>query len=80
MRAMEPRLRITRWLGNVPVEAECSACANATFRISEWNSGEPFHQPDRQHYQDILQLRFDLHLVNVHGTKREDINGRKQNS
>ena len=80
MRTKEPRLRVTRWLGDVPVEAECSSCANASFKVSEWNAGEPFHQPNRQRYQDILQLRFDQHLASVHGQKREDSHDGGENS
>jgi hypothetical protein len=55
-------------MGDIPVEAHCSACADSRFNVAEWNSGEPLHQPNRQHYQDVLQQVFDLHCRTVHGT------------
>jgi hypothetical protein len=63
----EPRLRVTKWCGDVPVEAKCSICEWTSFKVAEWNSGEPLHHPDRQHYQDILQQAFELHCEVAHG-------------
>lgn len=62
----EPRLRVTKWAGSVPVEAECTACGDAIFKVEEWDSGEPLQEPDRQHYQDILQYGFDQHCAAAH--------------
>jgi hypothetical protein len=69
MKTKEPRLRVTKWNGSIPVEAECSACGGVTFKIEEWNSGEPLTEPDRQHYQDILQFGFDEHCAVAHRGK-----------
>ena len=66
MSTEEPRLRVTKWLGSVPVEAECTACGDAIFKVEEWDSGEPLQKPDRQHYHDILQYGFDKHCAAAH--------------
>jgi len=68
----EPRLRVTKWFTDVAIEAECTACAGSRFKVAEWNSGEPFHQPDRQHYQDILQQAFEIHRQTAHGARRDE--------
>jgi hypothetical protein len=66
-------MRVTKWFGDVPLEAECSACAVMRLKVAEWNSGEPLHQPDRQHYQDILQQAFELHCKTAHGARGEKL-------
>lgn len=72
MTTKEPRLRVTKWVGSVPVEAECTACRDAIFKVEEWDSGEPLQEPDRQHYQDILQFGFDQHCATSHGLRAEE--------
>ena len=57
----KPFLRVTRWLGDIPVEAECTACAEAKFRV---NSAS--HRPSREEYQKALQREFDHHVKTVH--------------
>jgi len=59
-------LRVTKWLGDIPVEAECTACAAAEkFRVIPTS-----HRPNREEYSRQLQRAFDHHLKTVHA--RED--------
>jgi hypothetical protein len=58
----KPFLRVTKWLGDIPVEAECIACQGAeTFRV---NSSS--HRPTREEYAKQLQSAFDRHCQTVH--------------
>jgi hypothetical protein len=52
----KPVIRVTKWLGDIPVEATCSACPSVSFRAQ--GSG---HRPNREEYQRSLQLQFDAH-------------------
>lgn len=59
----KPFLRVTQWLGDIPVEAECTACAGeARFRVASAS-----HRPTREEYSGQLQNAFDHHLKTVHG-------------
>ena len=55
------RMRVTQWLGDIPVEAECAACAGVRFRAS--GTG---HRPDRIQYAESLQRQFDRHVRTSH--------------
>ena len=76
MRTKEPTLRITKWLRTadlsgteIPLEAECSACADARFEAPfslRHHLVQPFHQPDRDRFQQSLQAAFDRHVSDVH--------------
>jgi hypothetical protein len=57
----KPSLRVSKWMGEIPVEAACTACPNVTFRA---NSGS--HRPSRQEYQESLQRQFDAHYKSIH--------------
>ena len=57
----KPTLRVTRWLGDIPVEAYCTACPSIIFRAH--SSG---HQPERAAHQKSLQEQFDEHCRLVH--------------
>jgi hypothetical protein len=76
MRTKQPAPRITKWLrsstiaeADVPLEGECTACADVQFR-APFNLGrhrqKPFHQPDRERFQEALQRAFDRHVKLVH--------------
>jgi hypothetical protein len=52
----KPTIRVTKWLGDIPVEAACSACASAIFRAK--GSG---HRPNREEFQKSIQAQFDEH-------------------
>ena len=89
MRTRKPSLRITRWLRRIgspepriPFEAECSACADAQFKIKHdkrWEERRPkTHLPwgDPNRYVNLLQLEFEEHMKLVHPEEYERI--RKQ--
>jgi hypothetical protein len=59
----KPSLRVTKWLGDIPVEAECTACPTAEkFRAVSGSS----HRPNRDEYAKQLQRAFDFHFQSVH--------------
>lgn len=57
----KPALRVTKWLGDIPVEASCTAGPAVSFRAQ--GSGR---RPNREEYQKSLQARFDTHCKTVH--------------
>jgi hypothetical protein len=57
----KPTIRVTKWLGDIPVDATCTACASAVFKAK--GSG---HRPNREEYQKSLQEQFDAHCKAVH--------------
>lgn len=61
----KPFIRVTKWMGDIPVEAECTSCAEVKFQARSAS-----HRPVREEYQNVLQREFDLHLKTVHS--RED--------
>jgi hypothetical protein len=56
------RLRVTKWLGDIPVEIECTACR-------EWkvHATSTSHRPNREEYTKQLEQAFDQHFKIVHG-------------
>lgn len=48
-------LRVTRWLGDIPVEAQCTFCPTVSFR-EQGASG----RPNREEYQKSLKAQFDI--------------------
>lgn len=56
-----PFLRVSRWLGDIPVEGECTACAGVRFNVRAIS-----HRPNREEYQKSLQSAFRAHLKNAH--------------
>jgi len=61
MPTKKPFLRGTKWLGSVPVEAECTACPGVKFKAI---SGS--HRPNQEEYAKSLQQQFDAHLRQAH--------------
>jgi hypothetical protein len=72
MEAKEPSLRITRWLQtpasrfDIPLEAECTACSDARFKIDDVRRKEL--EPTHAGYLKFLEVQFDQHLRLVHPT------------
>lgn len=77
VRTQVPELRITRWLRRydrqpIPFEGECTACANAQFKIKHdkrstyWAYGE---LPESNDYAKKLQDMFEEHLRVAHMAK-----------
>ena len=60
MPTKKPFLRGTKWLGNIPVEGACTACA-VKFKAIAGS-----HRPDREEYAKSLQQQFDAHLKQAH--------------
>jgi hypothetical protein len=58
----KPTLRVTKWLGDIPVEAVCTACPATSFRAQSSS-----HRPNREEYQKSLQTQFDAHYKAAHG-------------
>lgn len=73
MRSQIPELRITRWLRKhgaqpIPFEAECTACADAQFKIKHDKRMEynPRFEADADKYLSDLQKMFEEHLHLLH--------------
>jgi hypothetical protein len=64
----KPFLRVTKWLGDIPVEAECTACRDeAKFRVASAS-----HRPTREEYSAQLQRAFDQHLKTAHAPESDE--------
>ena len=61
----KPSLHATKWLGDIPVEGECTSCPDVKF-----DAASVSHRPNREEYQQSLQRQFDIHFLKVH--MRED--------
>ena len=61
----KPFLRVTKWLGTIPVEAECTACSDAKFQGQSLS-----HRPNLAEYQEALQRAFDHHVKAVHSVEK----------
>ncbi len=60
----KPFLRVTKWLGDIPVEAECIACpGKEKFRVLSAS-----HRPTRDEFAKQLQSAFDQHCKAEHAT------------
>lgn len=57
----KPTIRVRKWLGDIPVEADCSACPGVVFRAKGSS-----HRPNREEFQKSLQAQFDEHCKAVH--------------
>jgi len=57
----KPVIRVTKWLRNIPVEAQCNACPDVSFRAQATT-----HRPNREEYQKSLQAQFDAHCKVAH--------------
>jgi hypothetical protein len=72
LRTREPMLRIIKWLrtrdtpgGDIPLEAECTACSDVKFGIA-YDVRQNFHAPTHDDYLANLQRAFDRHFELVH--------------
>jgi hypothetical protein len=57
----KPFLRVTKWLGDIPVEAECTSCPGDKFQAVSSH-----HRPNKAEYQEQLQRAFDRHCGEIH--------------
>ena len=57
----KPTIRVTKWLGDIPVEAGCSACSAVVFKAVGSS-----HRPNHEEFQRSLQTQFDTHCKEVH--------------
>lgn len=57
----KPVIRVTKWLSDIPVEAQCSVCPNVSFRAQGSS-----HRPNREEYSKSLQSQFDAHVKAAH--------------
>jgi hypothetical protein len=60
----KPFLCVTKWLGDIPVEAECRACTDTKFQVASTS-----HRPTKEEYQSALQREFNHHLKTVHASE-----------
>src|SRR5450631_4763819 len=57
----KPMLRVTKWLGDIPVEGCCTLCPGSLFHAA---SGH--HRPQKAEYTERLQRAFDRHVADCH--------------
>jgi hypothetical protein len=57
----KPSLHVTKWLGDIPVEIECTSCPEWRFHATPST-----HRPNREEYSRQLQRAFDNHFKTVH--------------
>jgi len=57
----KPMIRVTKWLGDIPAEAGCSACPGVVFKATG-----SCHRPNREEYQKSIQAQFDAHCKAAH--------------
>jgi hypothetical protein len=60
-----PSLRVTKWLGDIPVEGVCTSCPDAEFRPS-WKN----RRPNKSQNEEKMKQAFGRHFREVH--TRED--------
>ena len=57
----KPTLRVTKWLADIPVEAQCTLCPAASFKAQGTS-----HRPNREEYQKSLLAQFESHCKAAH--------------
>ena len=57
----KPTLRVTKWLADIPIEAQCTRCPAVSFKAQGTT-----HRPNREEYQKSLQAQFDAHSNAAH--------------
>jgi hypothetical protein len=60
----KPTLRVTKCLGDIPVEGRCSLCPDTLFHAIS-----PHHRPQKAEYIERLQRAFDRHVADLHSDK-----------
>ena len=63
----KPVLRVSKWLGDIPVKAYCAVCPDATFRAKSSS-----HRPNGEEYRASLQAQFESHCREVHSASEND--------
>jgi hypothetical protein len=61
----KPTLRVTKWLGDIPIEGCCSLCPETLFHATSAH-----HRPQKAEYIERPQRAFDSHVADCH---REEI-------
>lgn len=67
MTMKKPTLRVTKWLGDIPIEGSCTLCPTTLFRPAPVH-----HRPQKTEYTEMLQRAFDRHVADCH---REEARG-----
>jgi hypothetical protein len=57
----KPTLRVTKWLGDIPVEANCTGCPGVLFKAIRASN-----RPNKEEYKKSLQAQFDAHFQSLH--------------
>jgi hypothetical protein len=57
----KPTLRVTKWLGDIPVEARCTLCPDSRFTVASTHD-----RPQKAEYSEQLQRAFDHHVAECH--------------
>jgi len=60
----KPFLRVTKWLGDIPVEAHCILCPETIFKARSES-----HRPSCDEYAKSLEAQFQEHRKLVHGVE-----------
>jgi hypothetical protein len=63
----KPAIRVVKWLADIPVEAQCTACPTVIFRAQGTS-----HRPNRDEYAQSLQAQFDEHCRSAHPPDNRD--------
>jgi hypothetical protein len=63
-----PTIHVTKWLGDIPIEAECTACPGQ----EKMKAASPHHRPNKAEYQQNLQRAFDRHVAEAHESLSAD--------
>ena len=63
----KPFMRVTKWLGDIPVEARCTSCPATMFKAQ--GSG---HRTNREEYKKSLEAQFEAHMANVHKSENHN--------
>jgi hypothetical protein len=60
----KPALRVTKWLGDIPIEGCCTLCPETLFLAASTH-----HRPQKAEYTARLQQAFDRHVADSHSEK-----------
>ena len=68
----KPTLRVTKWLGDIPIEANCTACSDLSFKARLQLIGRPQRVPEfitepiRRAFQSDSLARADDAIIRLH--------------
>jgi hypothetical protein len=57
----KPALRVTKRLGDIPIEGCCTLCPETLF-----HAASAHHRPQKAEYIERLQRAFDSHVADCH--------------